>query len=228
MAKIVFVGTTLPAARDTVNARGLVVSPGFIDLHAHGQDDTNYGYMARDGVTTALELELGTYPVGTWYAAREGKARINYGTAVSHPGARRALIERDSSRAGADIIMADGPWARGHLTAAQFPALTERLATGIREGALGIGMGITYTPAASRAEILAAFRAAAAGHVPVYVHLRKNGPADEDGPDALQEVLADAYSTGASLHVVHITSVGGASTPVLLDMIEGRGPTAMT
>ena len=84
--KIVFIGITTPAARDTVNASGLVVAPGFIDLHSHGQDDANYGFLARDGVTTALELELGTYPVGPWYAQREGKSRINFGTASGPNG----------------------------------------------------------------------------------------------------------------------------------------------
>ena len=41
----------LPAARDTINARGLVVSPGFIELHSHGQDALNNAFLARDGVT---------------------------------------------------------------------------------------------------------------------------------------------------------------------------------
>src|SRR5690348_15046098 len=65
--------------RDTIDARGLVVAPGFIDLHAHGQDSTNYAFLARDGVTTALELEVGTYPVAPWYARRAGHARVNFG-----------------------------------------------------------------------------------------------------------------------------------------------------
>ena len=219
--KIVYVGAGEPSARDTVNARGLVVAPGFIDLHSHGQDDANYGYMARDGVTTALELELGTYPVAPWYAAREGTARINYGTAVSHPGARRAILEHDSSRAGAEVIMKDGPWARDRLTRSQFPELVKRLEAGLRDGALGVGMGLAYTPGASRAEALAAFQAAARAKVPVYVHVRSGGPADEDGPASVQEVLADAAASGASLHVVHVTSVGAAATPFLLDLIEG-------
>src|SRR5947209_19216221 len=76
--RIVSVSTTVPAARDTVDVKGLMVAPGFIDLHSHGQDSTNYKFLAHDGVTTALELELGTYPVAPWYAERVGKALINF------------------------------------------------------------------------------------------------------------------------------------------------------
>ncbi len=46
--------------REVINAEGLVVSPGFIDLHQHGQDAENYRFKVMDGVTTALELEVGT------------------------------------------------------------------------------------------------------------------------------------------------------------------------
>src|SRR5438445_13850176 len=83
------------AARETLAVAGLVVAPGFIDLHAHGQDSESYRYYAHDGVTTALELEIGTYPVAPWYAAREGHALINYGATVGHPGARRAVVRQD-------------------------------------------------------------------------------------------------------------------------------------
>src|SRR5881227_1153709 len=91
-------------ARETLDVHGLVVAPGFIDLHAHGQDSESYRYYAHDGVTTALELELGTYPVTSWYAAREGRSLINYGVSVGHVGARRALITHDESLPGAAAI----------------------------------------------------------------------------------------------------------------------------
>ena len=55
------------------------MTAGFIDLHSHGQTPENYGFKARDGVTTALELEVGVNPVSAWYAAREGRALINFG-----------------------------------------------------------------------------------------------------------------------------------------------------
>src|SRR5439155_25322825 len=77
--RIAAVATEPLAARETLDVRGLVVAPGFIDLHVHGQDSESYRYYAHDGVRTALELEIGTYPVGPWYAARGGRALINHG-----------------------------------------------------------------------------------------------------------------------------------------------------
>ncbi|MEO7964075.1 MAG: amidohydrolase family protein [Gemmatimonadaceae bacterium] len=220
--RVVSLTTNVPSARDTIDARGLVVAPGFIDLHSHGQDSTNYAFLARDGVTTALEMEIGTYPIAPWYADREGKARINYGASVSHIGARRAYLERDSSRAGSTVISADGPWARQPIPQAQLGEVTRRLEMGLRQGALGVGMGINYTEAASRAEIRAGFEVAARAHTPVFVHLRGLGPVEATGGIAgLQEVLADAASTGASLHVEHITSMGLGITGQLLQLIDG-------
>src|SRR5580693_3161085 len=65
--------------RAAIDATGLVVAPGFIDLHSHGQDAENYRAKAMDGVTTALELEVGVADVDAWYGAREGNALINFG-----------------------------------------------------------------------------------------------------------------------------------------------------
>ena len=212
---------TIPAARDTIQARGLVISPGFIDLHSHGQDSANYEFLARDGVTTALEMEIGAFPVAAWYSARAGKSLINFGATVGHPSARRAVLDADSSAEGVEALSADGRFVRDPIERARLPELEARLARGIREGALGIGMGINYTPAATREEIRRAFTVAAQNRVPVYVHLRTAGLGEPGGVAGLQEVIANAATTGASLHVVHVTSMGLANTPLLLDLING-------
>jgi N-acyl-D-aspartate/D-glutamate deacylase len=213
---------TVPAARDTVDVRGLVVAPGFIDLHAHGQDSLNYAFLARDGVTTALELEIGTYPIASWYARRAGRALINYGVSVGHPGARRALLDGDSTVEGSAVLEGRGGFVRSSIPAERLPELERRIDQGLAEGGLGVGMGINYTPAATREEIFHVFGVASRHHAPVYVHLRSAGLNDTLGGVAgLQEVLADAAATGAPLHVVHVTSMGLGATPTLLAMIDG-------
>lgn len=219
--RIASVTTSVPAARDTVDVKGLVIAPGFIDLHYHGQDSVSFRYLAHDGVTTALELEIGTYPVAPWYAKRAGKSLINYGVSASHIGARRAMLDRDSTAEGSEVIGATGAFVRSPIETARLPELERRLDAALNEGALGIGMGINYTPAATRQEILHTFGVAARHHATVFVHLRSAGLLDIGGAAGVQEVIADAAATGASLHVVHVTSMGLSGTPVLLELIDG-------
>jgi dihydroorotase len=82
-------------------------------------------------------------------------------------------------------------------------------------------MGIAYLPHESRAEVFEIFRLAAQRRVPVFIHMRNGGPVEPGVLDALQEVIADATATGASLHVVHITSMGLRQKPLCLALIDG-------
>jgi N-acyl-D-aspartate/D-glutamate deacylase len=72
----------------TIDARGLVVAPGFIDLHQHGQNREAYRLMALDGVTAALELEVGVPDIGRFIAARRGRSPIHFGATASYLAAR--------------------------------------------------------------------------------------------------------------------------------------------
>src|SRR6186713_3536219 len=74
--KISAVGTGLGSAERVIDATGLVVAPGFIDLHAHGQSLPADRMQAFDGVTTTLELELGVLPVAWWYAEQAHIGRL--------------------------------------------------------------------------------------------------------------------------------------------------------
>jgi N-acyl-D-aspartate/D-glutamate deacylase len=203
--------------RTVVDVRGLVVAPGFIDLHSHGQDDENYHYKAHDGVTTALELEIGVSPVAEWYQSREGKALINFGASSGHVPARMAVMHDTGNFLPRD--------AAAHRVASDEETLSivNTVRRGLDDGAIGIGFGIAYVPTAPRQEIFRLFQLAAERHVPVFVHIR-GGVADEPNSGSIpsiQEVIADAAVTGASLHIVHITSVSGRLTPIVLQMIEG-------
>ena len=76
--KIAVVSVRRLRGKMEVDANGLVIAPGFIDLHQHSQTPEAYGFKAADGVTTALELEVGVSPVSEWYAVHEGKSVINF------------------------------------------------------------------------------------------------------------------------------------------------------
>jgi dihydroorotase len=214
--KIAAISASPLRGRTVIDAKGLVIAPGFIDLHSHGQDDENYRYKARDGVTTALEMEVGVSPVAAWYAQREGKALINFGATVGHIPAKMAVMKDTGT-----LLPRDNAIKRV-ATPDEVRQVTDLIKQGLDEGGLGIGFGINYVPTTTRAEVFDLFALAAERGVTNYVHLRYPGAVEPgSGVGALQEVLADAAGTGASLHVVHITSMCLGQTATCLKMIEG-------
>jgi N-acyl-D-aspartate/D-glutamate deacylase len=215
------ISATAMRGRTTVLATGLVVSPGFIDLHSHGQDQENYRFKAMDGVTTALELEVGTGNANAWYAEREGKALINYGASIGHIPSRIAVMHDPGG------FLPSGDGAHKAASDSEIEEIRRRIEQGLKQGALGVGFGINYTEAASHWEILEMFRVAGKHRAPCFVHMRYAGLKEpNNGIRALEEVLSASALTGAPLHVVHISSIGLRGTPLLLQMIgeaQSRG-----
>jgi dihydroorotase len=223
------------AGRETLEVAGLVVAPGFIDLHAHGQEPVSNALQARDGVTTALDLEIGAHPVASFYEQREGQAILHYGVSAGHIPARvdlkhgieivhqpttpevsrglRASLLRQLAR-----VWQPMGYAREPATPEEIERLLGIVASDLDAGGLGVGLGLDYTPGATPEEIRALFALAARRGVPAFVHMRGAvGPTDMSQIDAL---LEHARATGAALHVFHITSSGLARTPAYLAKMD--------
>jgi N-acyl-D-aspartate/D-glutamate deacylase len=220
--RIVSITSRPISGRRVVHAAGLVVAPGFIDLHQHGQELESQGVKAFDGVTTALEMEIGVPDVAQFLKSKEGRSLINYGTTASHAAARALIFGAPLNPTGVDprvgipeILPKSGPATNEPATPEQIKQIQQRLRDELDAGALGVGMGIQYTPGATRLEVIDMFRVAAERKVPVYTHIRSFGRS-EPGSDieSVEEVIGAAAITGASLHIVHINST------CLLDSLE--------
>ncbi|MGA2020211.1 MAG: amidohydrolase family protein [Candidatus Sulfotelmatobacter sp.] len=218
--KIVRISSETLSGRRVLHASGLVVAPGFIDLHQHGQDLASQHLKALDGVTTALELEIGAPDVAQFLKAKEGQSLIHYGTSASHVAAR-ALVFGAPLPAGT-ILPKSGPATDLPATPEQIEAIRQRLRSELDAGGLAVGMGIQYTPGATRLEVIDMFRLAAERGLPVYTHMRSAGRVEPGSSiEAVSEVIGAAAITGASLHIVHINSSCLRDSLECLSMVEG-------
>jgi len=218
--KILSISSDPLSGHRVIHAAGLVVAPGFIDLHQHGQELESQRVKALDGVTTALELEIGAPDVAQFLKAKEGHSLIHYGTAASHVAAR-ALVFGAPLPAG-EILPKSGPATDRPATAEQISRIEERLRAELDAGALAIGMGIQYTPGATRREVIDMFRLAAERKVPVYTHVRSSGSVEPGSSiESVSEVIGASAITGAPLHIVHVNSSCLRDSLECLSMIEG-------
>ncbi len=206
--KIATVSATPLKGTRVIDAKNDVVAPGFIDLHEHGQNEESYRMMVRDGVTTALEIEVGVADIAKFYADRAAGQIVNYGASVGHIPARMKVLGDPSTN-----ILPAGVGGTGKATEAQIAQMEAILRKGLAEGAVAVGLGSAYTPGASMDEIQRMFKVAAQGNASAHIHMR-------NGVAGLDSTIAAAKAAGAKLHIVHVNSVGDTALPTFLAHVK--------
>jgi len=201
------------AGRETVDATGLIVAPGFIDILSY--DPTAVGVWSKiaDGVTTNLAMHGGTSKPGPWYAAFEQqRLPINFGASFFYTEARNQLGLGRYQGANERQIR-------------QLEITAERA---LRNGALGVSFSPEYVPGMTAKEIVPLMHIARRYDAPVFFHARYSDM-EEPGTniDGLNEIISYARQTRAAVHVAHINSTGdtfsmGRSLQ-LLETARGEG-----
>lgn len=212
--RIAAVGPALGKSNREIDATGLVVAPGFIDLHAHGQSIPADRMQAFDGVTTALELELGALPVAHWYERQQAGGRVlNYGTAAAWLFARKSVmigIALDGTLAPIEMMGAgsnDMRWSVDAATPAQTDAIVELTRQGLEDGALGIGIPHGYASGAGMKEMTKVCELAATFDTPTYTHIPYMSNLDpKSSIEAYVQLMGLAGATGAHMHICHLNS----------------------
>jgi cytosine/adenosine deaminase-related metal-dependent hydrolase len=227
--KIARISSDPLSGKHVIDAAGLEVAPGFIDLHQHGQDLESQRVKAFDGVTTALEMEIGAPDVADFLKMKQGHSLINYGTTASHVAARALVFgaplkpeSLDFKTGIPEILPKSGPATDQPATSDQIQKIQDRIVHELHAGALGVGLGIQYTPGATRLEIIDMFRLAAEHKLPVYTHLRSFGQTEPGSAiESVEEVIGAAAISGAALHIVHINSTCLMMSMECISLIDG-------
>ena len=209
--RIAAVGTGLGGAERVIDATGLVVAPGFIDLHAHGQSIPADRMQAFDGVTTTLDLEAGVLPVASWYRRQADKGRVlNYGAAANWAFARIGAMTGSNAESSLEAFgnaMRDRRWIENVASDTEVAGILDRLANGLNEGGIGIGILNAYAPGAGVQELTAVCQLAASQDVATFTHVAYMSRIDpESAAEAYIRLIGYAGATGAHMHICHFNS----------------------
>lgn len=190
----------LAPAQHRINARGKIVAPGFIDVHAHVEanlpksGEFKPANFLKQGVTTIVTGNCGRSrtDVAVMLSVLERNGSyINVATLVGHNSVRRQVMEQAARVPSADELR-------------RMKSLVERA---MEEGALGFSTGLAYTPGRFAAvDELVALAQIAAEYGGIYAsHIRNEA---KDGEDAIREALSVGKQAGAVVQISHLKCSG--------------------
>jgi N-acyl-D-glutamate deacylase len=213
------------SGKRTIDATERVVAPGFIDLHAHGQNIGDYRMQAMQGVTTMLELESGVLPIDAWYEKQaEKNLPINYGAAAGWTFARIATFAGEQPVATPEYFQeaqSRSDWKMNLATPEQQEQILALVEQGLDQGAIGIGINAGYAPGHGRKEYFALAELAADQEVATFTHVRYASNMEPNSSfEAVQELVANAAITGAHMHLCHINSTSLKDIDAVIRLVD--------
>lgn len=211
----------------TIDARGLVAAPGFIDLHVHGQDAYSARLGVLDGKTSQLDLEAGALPVADYYAFKAGKSISNYGASVGHVFARVLVMDGVESH-GIGLLnhtlektaATGNRWASTLASDEQLDQIDELVVQGLAEGGVGIGITVGYFKKSRSDGLVRIARIASEHNSFLTTHARYISLSQPSGVMGLQEMISLATSYRVPLLIHHLPTNALAGTGTALDMIS--------
>ncbi len=215
-----------PSGR-TVQADGLTLAPGFIDMHAHSDlallRDPDHSAKAAQGVTLEVigqdglsyapvddrTLEQVRSAITGWNGSAPGDTSVDFDWRTV--GEYLDRIDRQGTAVNAAYLIPQGSvrmlavgWDDRPATAAETAAMRRLVAEGLEQGAVGMSSGLTYTPGmyASDAELTELCRTVASYDGYYSPHHRSYG---EGALQAYEEMVTLTREAGCALHLAHAT-----------------------
>ncbi len=213
-----------------IEARSLVVAPGFIDTHYHWPRPMGNKLALRDGRTTVLDLEMGTLGtlVDQWYAEREGKNQTNFGAASSHEFARAFVLDGITTTDTPEAINHRGSektgWSSTRPDLDQGNEILRVLDAGLTAGAIGVGSTLGYMrDGVSAREAFEIQKLSSLYGRQCGFHFRYTPGTDTMETNGIQELLANAAALGAPAIACHFNNPGYNLVHELLTRMRERG-----